>query len=93
MGSSIYSSERAGPKKESVALRQGRRDTGLGQGWGWLGSSVLGGVTAHMTSPSSFLPYEELAGLQGPGKGGREPKAARPPVYPHPRRVSGEALK
>lgn len=34
MGSSIYSSERAGPKKESVALGQGRRDTGLGQGGG-----------------------------------------------------------
>lgn len=74
MGSSIYSSERAGPKKESVALGQGRRDTGLGQGWGWLGSSVLGGVTAHMTSPSSFLPYEELAGCRALERVGGSPK-------------------
>lgn len=42
MGSSIYSSERAGPKKESVALGQGRRDTGLGQGGGGAGQQCPG---------------------------------------------------
>lgn len=49
-----------------MALGQGRKDTGLG----WDGELCLGGIPAHMTSSSSFLPSEELAGLPAPGREG-----------------------
>lgn len=82
MGLGTCSSAGARPKEESVAVGQGRRDTGLGRAGG-LHSSAW-----EASPPTLGAPVHSCLGgaswTAGPWKGSGEPKAARPPASPHP---------